>query len=147
MTKNDFMVTSIFKIIIRIFKKNFNFCGKTPKFLPKRCLFIFCIFLFKWRGINPTSMSNKNKKKRSKTIIQLIIIISKAPEKLSPVALVTNWYKLLPLPLVARPWWKFEKQKVLNFNLVIVTSNKLYFYSLHVNFKCIANKHREQLLL
>ena len=44
MTKNDFMVTSIFNIIIRICKKKFNFCGKTPKFLPKRGLFIFCIF-------------------------------------------------------------------------------------------------------
>ena len=79
--------------------------------------------------------------------MQLIIIISKAPEKLSLVTLVTNYYKLLPLPLVARPWSKFEKQEVLNFNLVIVISNKLYFYSLHVNFKCIANKHREQPLL
>ena len=28
-------------------------------------------------------------------------------------------------------------------NLVIVTSNKLYFHSLHKRFKCAANEHRE----
>ena len=27
-----------------ICKKNFKHCGKTSKFLPKKCLFIFCIF-------------------------------------------------------------------------------------------------------
>ena len=42
MAKNDFRVTSIFKIIFRICMKNVEFCGKTSKFLPKRCLFIFC---------------------------------------------------------------------------------------------------------
>ena len=30
-----------FKIIIRNYKKNVDFCGKTSKFLPKNCLFIF----------------------------------------------------------------------------------------------------------
>ena len=44
MAKNDFRVASIFKIIIRIFMKNVEFCRKTTKFLPKGCLFIFCIF-------------------------------------------------------------------------------------------------------
>ena len=44
MAKNDFRVTSIFKIIIRICMKNIEFCGKTFKFLPKRCLFIFFTF-------------------------------------------------------------------------------------------------------
>ena len=44
MAKNDFRVTSIFKIIIRICKKNVEFCAKTSKFLSRRCLFIFCIF-------------------------------------------------------------------------------------------------------
>ena len=44
MTKNDFKVTSIFKIIIRICKKNVELFAKTFKFLLKRCLFIFCIF-------------------------------------------------------------------------------------------------------
>ena len=42
MAKNDFRVTSIFKVIISM--KNVEFCRKTSKLLPKRCLFIFCIF-------------------------------------------------------------------------------------------------------
>ena len=44
MAKNKFKVTSIFKIIIRICKKSFGFWGKKPKFLPRRYLFISCIF-------------------------------------------------------------------------------------------------------
>ena len=47
MSKNDFRVIFIFKNIIGICKKNDEFCGKTSKFLPKTCLFIFCIFLKK----------------------------------------------------------------------------------------------------
>ena len=39
MTKNDFRVTSIFKIIIRICMKNVEF-WKTSKSLPKRGLFL-----------------------------------------------------------------------------------------------------------
>ena len=43
-------------------------------------------------------------------------IISKTSEKFSLVALVTSYHKLSLLPLVVRPWRKFEKQKlVLNF--------------------------------
>ena len=42
--------------------------------------------------------------------------ISKTPEKFSLVTLGTNYHKLSLLPLVVRPWRKFEKQKlVLNF--------------------------------
>ena len=52
MTKNDFRVTSIFKIIIRICIKNVEFCRKTSKFLPKRCLFIFCIFYLNEKELN-----------------------------------------------------------------------------------------------
>ena len=52
MAKNDFRVTSIFKIIIRICMKNVEFCGKTSKFLPKRCLFIFCIFYLNEEELN-----------------------------------------------------------------------------------------------
>ena len=44
MTKNEFKVISVFKIIIGIYKKIFEFRGKTSKFLPKRYPFIFCIF-------------------------------------------------------------------------------------------------------
>ena len=52
MTKNDFRLTSIFKIIIRICMKNIEFCRKTSKFLPKRCLFIFCIFYLNEKELN-----------------------------------------------------------------------------------------------
>ena len=44
MANNNFRVTSIFKIAIMICKENVEFCGKTSKSLPKRCLFIFFIF-------------------------------------------------------------------------------------------------------
>ena len=52
MAKNGFRVTSIFKIIIRICMKNVAFCRKTSKFLPKRCLFIFCIFYLNEKEFN-----------------------------------------------------------------------------------------------
>ena len=52
MAKNDFRVTSIFKIIIRICMKNVEFCRKTSKFLSKRCLFIFCIFYLNEKEFN-----------------------------------------------------------------------------------------------
>ena len=92
MGKNDFRVTSIFKIIIRICIKNVEFCRKTSKFLPKRCLFIFCIFYLNEKELNQqaclikyveneisnsTSYKKTTKKKknrerdRSKNIIQL----------------------------------------------------------------------------
>ena len=64
MAKNDFRVTSIFKVIIRICMKNVEFCGKTSKFLSKRCLFISYIFF-----------------------------TSKTPERLPLVAVVTNYHK------------------------------------------------------
>ena len=44
MAVNGFRVTSTFKIFIRICKRNFDFCGKTSKYLPKRCLFFFIFF-------------------------------------------------------------------------------------------------------
>ena len=84
MAKNDFRVTSIFKIIIRIYMKNVEFCRKTSKFLPKRCLFIFCIFYLNEKELNQqvclikyveneisNSTSHKKKRERSKNIIQL----------------------------------------------------------------------------
>ena len=54
MVKNDFRVTSIFKIIITICVKNVEFCRKTSKFLPKKCLFlfIFCIFYLNEKELN-----------------------------------------------------------------------------------------------
>ena len=84
MAKNDFRVTSIFKIITRICMKNVEFCRKTSKFLPKRCLFIFCIFYLNEKELNQqvclikyveneisNSTSHKKKRERSKNIIQL----------------------------------------------------------------------------
>ena len=75
MTKNDFRVTSIFKIIIRICMKNVEFFPKTSKILPKRCLFIFCIFYVNEKELNQQvclikyleneiSSSTSHKKKR-----------------------------------------------------------------------------------
>ena len=79
MAKNDFRVTSIFKIIIRICMKNVKFCGKTSKFLPRRCLclFIFCIFYLNEKELNQqvylikyaqneTSNSTSHKKERER---------------------------------------------------------------------------------
>ena len=52
MAKNDFRVTAVFKIIIRICMKNVEFCRKTSTFLPKRCLFIFCIYYLNEKELN-----------------------------------------------------------------------------------------------
>ena len=40
--------------MIEICMKNDEFCGKIFKFLPK-----ICLCLFKYKGVKPTSMSNK----------------------------------------------------------------------------------------
>ena len=84
MAKNYFRVPSIFKIIIRICMKNVEFCGKTSKFLPKRCVFIFCIFYLNQKELNqqvrlikyvekmkfltPSPTKKKKKRERSKNI-------------------------------------------------------------------------------
>ena len=84
MAKNYFRVPSIFKIIIRICMKNVEFCGKTSKFLPKRCVFIFCIFYLNQKELNqqvrlikyvekmkfltPPPTKKKKKRERSKNI-------------------------------------------------------------------------------
>ena len=77
MAKSDFRVTSIFKIIIRICMKNVEFYRKTSTFLPKRSLFIFCIFYLNEKELNiqaclikfveneiSNSTSTKKKKKK-----------------------------------------------------------------------------------
>ena len=85
MAKNDLRVTSIFKIIIRICMKNVEFCRKTFKFLPKRCLLSSCIFYLNEKELNQqvclikyveNEISNstshkKRQRERSKNIIQL----------------------------------------------------------------------------
>ena len=79
MAKNDFKVTSIFKIIVRICMKNVESFRKTSKFLSKRCLFNFCIFHLNEKELNQQvclikyveneiskSTSHKKKKERKK---------------------------------------------------------------------------------
>ena len=56
--------------------KNVEFCRKTSKFLPKRCLFIFCIFYLNEKELsqqvclkyveNEISDSTSQKKKRER---------------------------------------------------------------------------------
>ena len=52
MTKNDFRAIPMFKVIIRICMKNVEFCRKTSKGLPKRCLLIFYIFYLNEKELN-----------------------------------------------------------------------------------------------
>ena len=70
---NDFRVTSVFKITIRICLKNVEFCGKISKLLCKRCLFILCIFYLNEKELNQqlcliryieNEISTSHKKKR-----------------------------------------------------------------------------------
>ena len=63
MAKNDFRVTSIFKIIIRICMKNVELCEKMSVH--------FLYFLFKWKGVKPTSMSNKICRKQKMKFLTL----------------------------------------------------------------------------
>ena len=125
--KNDFRVTSIFKIIIRICMKNVAFCGKTSKFLPKRCpcLFIFCIFYLNEKELHQqvclikhaenkisNSTSHKKKEREEQKHSNFKSFNSKTPH----FHKFPNFHKLSLLQLVVKPWQKFEKQKlVLNF--------------------------------
>ena len=57
----------------------------------------------------------KNKERGAKTKSNFKNIF-KTPEKFSLVKLLIHYHKLSLLPLVVRPWRKFEKQKLmLNF--------------------------------
>ena len=53
--------------------KNVEFCRKTSKFLPKRCIFIFCIFYLNEKELNQqvchmvTHKKKKKKKEKKKT--------------------------------------------------------------------------------
>ena len=55
--------------------KNVEFCRKTSKFLPARCLLIFCIFYLNEKEREEQKQSNF--KNISKTITNSKIIISK----------------------------------------------------------------------
>ena len=117
MAKN-FRVTSIFKIIIRICMKNVEFCRKTSKFLPKRCLFMFCIFYLNEKKLNQQicrkyicntfrvlkvrflTLPLTQKKRKQEQKHNPTPKTSKTSEKFSLVTLVTNYHKLSLLPLV-----------------------------------------------
>ena len=108
MAKNDVRVTPVFKIIIRNCVKNVEFCRKTSRFLPERCLFIICIFYLNENELNQqvclikyveNEISNSTSHKKREE--QKHIPTSKKNEKFS---LVTNYHKLSLLPLVVRPW-------------------------------------------
>ena len=58
MSENDFRVTSIFRIIIRIYKRNVEFCGKTSKYLPKK------IKIIKYVENDISISTSQEKKKR-----------------------------------------------------------------------------------
>ena len=137
LAKNDFRVTCIFKIIISICMKNVVFCRKTSKFLPKRCLFIFCIFYLNEKELNQQvclityveneiSNSTSHKKEREREAkTSNLKNISKTPEKLSLVTLVTNYHKLSILLLLLEMSYIFiASTKVLN---VLQISAKLNF--------------------
>ena len=111
MAKNNLRVTSIFKIIICI--KNVEFCRKTSKFLPKGCLFIFCIVCLNEKELNQqvclkkyveneisNSISQKKRERGAK--ISNFKNIFTTLEKFPLVTLVMNYRKLSLLPLVVR---------------------------------------------
>ena len=81
MAINNFRVSSIFKIIIRICKKNLSFVGKRLSFYTKDVRFILCIFYLNEEELiqrlcltkyikneisNSTSHKTKNKRKEKK---------------------------------------------------------------------------------
>ena len=89
------------KIIIKICKKIFEFCGNPSKFLTRSYLFIFCAFGLTEEGLIHqlhlrkyaenkafycSSQKAKNEKKVQKYNSIFIIIISKNPERLSLIA-------------------------------------------------------------
>ena len=69
MAKNDFRVTSTFKIIIRICMKNVEFCifYLTEKELNQQV----CLMKYVEYEISNSNSHQKKKKKRTKNIIQL----------------------------------------------------------------------------
>ena len=84
MAKNDFRVTSRFLILsLGFLWKNVEFCRKTSKFLPKRCLLILCIFYLNEKELNQhvclikyvekeiSNSTSHKKRERSKNMIQL----------------------------------------------------------------------------
>ena len=103
--------------------KNVEFCRKTSKFLPKRCLFIFCIFYLNENELNQqvclikyveneifNSTSHWKKKERERGAKKLSNFknISKTPERFSLVTLVTNYHKLSLVLNFESSYWYFK---------------------------------------
>ena len=131
MAKNDFRVTSIFKIIIRIFMKNVGFCRKTYTFLPKICLFIFCIFYLNEKELNQqiclikyveNEISNSNSLTKKKEEEQkhnptskIFLKLLKNFHWLHQLLIITN-SQIITVTTCGQTLKQFEKQKfVLNF--------------------------------
>ena len=136
------------RLLLRFVRKILSFVGKyLAKYLPKRCLLIFCIFLFKWRGVNPTiclikyientisnstSHKTKNKREKQKRDPTSKSAFLKLLKELSLITLITIYDKLVLLSLSSDPDKNLNnKNQCRILNLVIVTSNKLYFHSFH----------------
>ena len=116
MTKNDFRVTSIFKVIIRICMKNVEFCGEKSKFSSKSCLFISCIFF---------------------SILKLL----KDCHQLHQLLIITNFHFY---QLRSDPDENLKNKNGVKYRIFcIVTLNKLYFRCLLGRLQCNVNKHRE----
>ena len=118
MAKDDFRLTTIFKIFIISYKlsKMLSFVRK-HQVLTQKMSVHFLYFLFKWKRVNPTISLIKYVEKeicnstchKKKGDFKNIL-------KTEKFSLVTNYHKISLSPLVVRPWRKFEKQKlVLNF--------------------------------
>ena len=86
MTKKDFRVTPIFKIFMKICMKNVEFCRKTSKFLPKRCLFIFCIFYLNEKELNQqVCLIKYEENKIPKTTLSQVITFTTCGQTLTKI--------------------------------------------------------------
>ena len=114
MAKNDFRVTSIFKIIIRICMKNVEFCGKTTKFLPKRCLFIFCIFYLNEEVLNQQVCLIKYVENDRNFWLYLSPKKEKEEQKHNPIS--KTFLKLLKLAKLLQIMWSYPGENLKNKN-------------------------------
>ena len=70
----------------------------------------------------------------------MVILVS----KLQKLLLSASFYIFYNIFYHSDPDENLEnKNQCKNFNLVVVTSNKVYFHRIHESFKCTANKHKE----
>ena len=88
---------------------------------------------------------NKNKRRGAKIQSKFMIILSKTPENLSLVKPVSNYHKLLLLPLVVKfPWWKFWKTKIsVKFLTFLLLLEIGYIFKTFKALNVLQSKHRE----